>query len=287
MMQETKSLPEFIEEQFPALSSRLPVFHPLALELQRLKADGQVEVTRIVAVIEKDPVLAAQILRLANSSLYRGLSKIETLNRAVVRLGITKVVSLAFAVSQSLAYRSNRQPFGEMLARLWQRTYIGACGARWLAERIGQAEQAEEAFLAALFHDLGELFLLRALEQLADQTGELTQAVIEEVGFVLHPKFGARLLTQWNLPEAYARIAADHHLDAFAEDDWLMACVRLVDLACRKHGIGMPAEPDIVLAATYEAEVLGLKEITLAEFEVFLEDETAALNHSAPQPIPV
>lgn len=278
MMQAMKSLPELIEEQFPALSGKLPVFHPVALELQRLKAEGTIGMDRIVAVIEKDPTLAAQILRLANSSLYRGLSKIDTLSRAVVRLGVNKVASLAFAASQSLAYRSKQQPFQEMLAKAWRRTHMSACGARWLAERIGQADQAEEAFLAALFHDLGEVFLLRALEQLADQTGELTQAVIEEVVFSLHAGIGARLLTQWNLPEAYACIAANHHLDAFAEGDWLLACVRLLDLACRKLGIGQEPAGELSLATTPEAEFLGLKEIILAQLEVFLEDTAAQVD---------
>lgn len=272
MMEAMKSLPELIDEQFPALSSKLPIFHSVALELERLRDDGRVTLEQIVAVIEKDPTLASQILRLANSAFYRGLAQVETLNRAVVRLGIRRVVSLAFAASQSLACRAEQEPFREMLSCLWQRAYAQAQGTRWLAERIGQAGQAEEAFLAALFHDLGELFLLRALEELAKQTGELTQAVIEEVVLTLHPELGARLLRQWNLPETYARIAAGHHLEDFAEDDWLMACVRLLDLACRKLGIGQAAESELSLAATPEAEVLGLKEITLAQLEVFLED---------------
>jgi HD-like signal output (HDOD) protein len=266
-----KSLLELLEEQFTSLSSKLPVFHPVALELERLKDDGRVGMDQIVAVIEKDPILAAQVLRLANSAMYRGLTKADTLSRAVMRLGIKRVVSLAFAASQSLAYRSQRQPYKELLARLWPRAYLSACGARWLAERLGQGERAEEAFLAGLFHDVGELFLLRALEHLSE-TCELTQALIEEAVFALHPEFGARLIRQWNLAEEYARIASDHHLASLSEGDWLMACVRLLDLSCMKLGIGQEAKGEISLAATLEAETLGLREITLAELEVFLED---------------
>ncbi len=274
---EEGSLADWIEAQFASLSHKLPVVHPLALELERLKSDGRVTLDQIVVLIERDPTLAGQVLRLANSAFYRGLAKVETLNRAVVRLGIKKVVSLAFAASQSLAYRSNRQPFAGMLANLWQRAYLGAQGARWLAERIGHAEQAEEAFLAALFHDLGEAFLVRALEELAQQGVELSQAVIEEAVACLHPEIGARLLEQWNLPEQYTRIACGHHRPELAEGDWLMACVRLVDLACLKLGIGQAAHGELALAATLEAEALGLKEISLAQFEITLEDWALSL----------
>jgi hypothetical protein len=54
-----------------------------------------------------------------------------------------------------------------------------------------------------------------------------------------------------------------------------MACVRLLDLSCMKLGIGQEAKGEISLAATLEAETLGLREITLAELEVFLEDLAA------------
>ncbi len=269
-----KSLLELLEEQFASLSSKLPVFHPVALELERLKDDGRVGMEQIVAVIEKDPTLAAQVLRLANSAVYRGLAKADTLSRAVMRLGMKRVVSLAFAASYNLAYRGQRQPYKELLERLWPRAYLSACGARWLAERIGQGERAEEAFLAGLFHDLGELFILRALEHLSE-TFELTEALIEEAVFSLHPEFGARLIRQWNLAEEYARIACGHHLENLNEGDWLMACVRLMDLGCRKLGVGQKAKSEISLAATSEAEALGLKEITLAQLEVFLEDLVA------------
>ncbi|MCX8048304.1 MAG: HDOD domain-containing protein [Methylohalobius sp.] len=272
---EDRSLVELLEEQFTALSSKLPVFHPVALELERLKNDGRAGMDKVVSAIEKDPMLSAQILRLANSALYRGLTKAETISRAVMRLGMKRVVSLAFAASQSLAYRGERQPYREMLKALWSRTYLSACGARWLAERAGQSERAEEAFLAGLFHDLGELFVLRALESASTETGELTQTVIEEAVAALHSALGARLLLQWNLPEEYVRIARDHHQETLAEGDWLMACVRLMDLACSKLGIGQQPQPELTLAATPEAETLGLKAIALAELEVMLEDLAA------------
>lgn len=271
-LEESRSLQELIEERFETLSVKLPVFHPIALELERLKGDGRASMEQVAAVLEKDPALASQVLRLANSAFYQGLAKADTLSRAVTRLGLKRVASLAFAASQHLAYRSRTPPFGTLLARLWLRSFAGACGARWLAVHIGQGERAEEAFLAALFHDLGELFLLRSLEELSGQRSELTEAVIGEVMEAMHPAIGHRLLLRWNLPEAYAIVARDHHLPEFETSDWQLALIRLLDLACRKLGIGWPAEADLVLAAAPEAEALGLKEITIAQLEVHLED---------------
>jgi hypothetical protein len=55
-----------------------------------------------------------------------------------------------------------------------------------------------------------------------------------------------------------------------------MVITQLLDIACQKLGIGQPANPDIVLAATMEARSLGLKDIALAELEIMLEDTLAA-----------
>ena len=51
-----------------------------------------------------------------------------------------------------------------------------------------------------------------------------------------------------------------------------MLLVRLASLACRKLGLGSPAEVDLVLPTTAEAQALGLDEIALAELEIMLED---------------
>lgn len=274
-MQE-KSLAELLEDNFQTLSARLPVLHPIALELERLKADGRASMDQIVAIIEKDPTLAGQILRLANSAFYRGLTPVDTLSRAVVRLGIKKAASLAFAASMTLACRVERQPFKDKLRQTSRRALLGANAARWLLEQTGQQDRAEEAFLAVLFHDLGEIFVLRGLEQLIEPTEELSEALIDEATEQLHPGFGARLLTYWNLPQIYVDIAQGHHRETFEANDWRMALVRLVDLACRKLGIGQAADEGIALAATAEAEALDLQEITLAQFEIHLEDAASA-----------
>jgi HD-like signal output (HDOD) protein len=80
---------------------------------------------------------------------------------------------------------------------------------------------------------------------------------------------------KWELPEEYASIARDHHSEGVDESEVLLCITRLMDVACHKLGIGQPAEPSIVLAATPEATALGLKDIKLAELEVMLEDAVA------------
>jgi len=79
-------------------------------------------------------------------------------------------------------------------------------------------------------------------------------------------------MVQWNLPEKYCHVARDHHKEPFDSKDMLSALVRLADKACLKLGIGLTADPALVLAATAEADALHLSEVDLAQMEIMLED---------------
>lgn len=271
-----KSLTELIQDQLASDGMQLPVFNRVALELQRLRGDPHLSLGQISSLILKDPSLATQVLRVANSAFYSGLRRVDTVSRAVERLGLERVINLSMVASLLLANGSRHPLIARHLEALWARAFTSAVGARWIATRIGRQAQAEEMFLAGLLHDIGELFLLKALEKLAqnrDQPVPLNGPLIQEVMESLHASMGYQLMCAWQLPERYARVARDHHLDALDETDELLMVVRLLDISCQKLGIGQPADPDIVLAATPEAHALGLKEVTLAEFEIMLEDQ--------------
>jgi HD-like signal output (HDOD) protein len=270
-----KSLKELIEEQLAADNLKLPVFNRVALELQRLKGAPNVGMDRISALIERDQALASRVLRVANSSFFGGLKKVDTVNRAVVRLGLERVTQLAMVASQVLAHASSDPLLGGYMQRLWIRSFACATGSRWVAEQSGYGARAEEAFLAGLLHDIGELFLLKVLEKIAAAAGAgltMGESLVAEVLEAMHAELGGRLMLKWELPEQYARVAAHHHDPEFEETDVLLVIVRLLDVACLKLAIGQPGDGDIVLAATPEAQLLGLKDIKLAQLEVMLED---------------
>lgn len=274
-----KTLEALIQERFETHSQTLPVFSPVALELQRIKGSENVSMPQIAGIIMRDQALAGRILQVANSSFYGGLRKVETVSHAVVRLGVERVSNLAMMASQAAAHHARIPIITPQMPLLWQRAFTCAMGARWVAERTGYRQRAEEAFLAGLLHDIGELFLLKVLEHLAEDRARplpLTQVLMTEILEAMHADMGYRLMQHWELPEQYARVARDHHAPELNEGDVLLVITRLLDIACQKLGIGQTANPDIVLAATLEAQALGLKEIALAELEIMLEDATAA-----------
>lgn len=270
-----KSLIALVEERFDADSEQLPVFNRVALDVQKLKASETATMNEMTALIMRDQALTSRILQVANSSFYGGLKQVDTLSGAVLRLGLNKVASLAMMAAQLMAYQSKRQSTAERMGHLWQRAYVCASGARWVAENCGQRGEAESAFLSGLLHDVGELFLLKALDALSEDPNAavaVTETLTDEVLEAMHTEIGYRLMLKWELPERYALIARDHQAPSFAAEDKLMAMTRFLDKVCQKLGVGQAAEPDLMLAATAEAQALGLREIQIAQLEVMIED---------------
>ena len=268
-----ESITDLIAAQVESKDFKLPVFNTVALEI-RNAVDRDADMRSIEALILRDQALASEILRVANSAFFAGLAKQATVQQALVRLGLGRVVSVVMMASQKQAFKA-RSPFLDgVMKKLWQQSAACAGTCRWVAIKCGFRELAETAFLAGLLHDLGSLVILKVLDDLDAKKAipDLTEGVILEVIDALHTEYGCRVMQGWELPPEYAEIARDHHQPSAEQATPLLKIVRLVDAACSKTGIGLSCEPDLVLEAMPEARSLGIKDVHLAELEIELED---------------
>lgn len=272
----TRPFVEVIKEQLDSESLNLPMFHPIAVKLQSVLATRDFTIERVVALIIKDQALTTQILRLANSPYFSGLANVTTITEAVVRLGAAEIASVAMLASQQDSYNTFTLPELKSHSQLlWRHAFGCAIGARWLAGKIGYQHLAQEAFIAGLLHDIGSLLILKVLEgmHLADPDGKgVSRELTVEIIAAMHTDSGHQLLLKWNLPEPYCTIVRDHHKEQADTSNVLLSMVRLVDNTCKKLGLGCAPDRDLMLAATFEAQGLGIKDILLAELEIMIED---------------
>lgn len=274
-MADKKSIVETITDHLDGNTLDVPVFHTVALKLQQVLSRPDYTLDDVAQLIIADPGVASQVLRVANSTFYSGLSKVTTIRDAAIRLGAKEVSNVAMLATQQDFYRSDNPLFGQVMQTLWKHALCCAIGTRWLAGKTGYGTLSQEGFLAGLLHDIGKLFLLKVLDGLS-KSGELgvsvSPSLVGEVLNSMHVEQGYSLMKKWNMPDIYCDVVRDHHLDVWQQGNALLALVRMVNLACNKMGIGMRPDPSLVLFATTEAQVLGAKEIILAELEIVIED---------------
>jgi len=273
-MTEGLSLLDRIKHLVERESFTLPVLNEAGLKLQALASKPDCDMRKVELLIMRDQALAAEVLRVANSAFFGGLPEVNTIRTALLRIGLQQVIMMVFMVKERSKYQARDPVLIPVAQGLWRHASASAMAADWLACRLNQRVR-EEAFLAGLLHDIGELVLLRALDDFKSSEGPsfvLLPELVEEVLTSAHAELGFNFLKQRRIPEVYCRIARDHHRETCDPGDTLMAIVRLADLAVRKLGLSLRADPSLVLATTCEAACLDADEIMLAELEVMLED---------------
>lgn len=273
------SLHDLIVQFIASNEVKLPVFNPVALRLQQALQDDAAKIADIERMIVEDQALASQILRVANAAFYKGLQQITTIRKAIIRLGVEQVAHLALVVALQQLYRKSSNEFLGYQDKLWRHAFASAMGCKWIAERCGYRSEAENAFMAGLLHNIGQLALLKIIEDLrasgAINTDLPENLIIEILDSDMHTSQGYLLAKKWNLPDEYCVVVRDHHQESCNTDNSLLLFVRLNDQACDKIGVGLHGDPNIALAATPEAQALGLGEVPLAELEIMLEDSVA------------
>jgi HD-like signal output (HDOD) protein len=262
-----KSLVGIIHERVSSQALQLPVFHHVALKLMNVLAKEDYSITQVAQMILEDQALSSHVLRMANSAFFGGLSKVTTIRDAIVRLGARQVTNIVTVVTQSQQYCTKDKTMAAYMQPLWKHSLGCALGTKWFAEKTAYKELAQEGLLAGLLHDIGQLFLLR-----------MSKPVILDVLQHMHVEQGAILMQHWNIPELYGEIVRQHHNETYDTSNTLLLLVRLVDMACRKVGIGLHHDPSIVLSTTAEAQALGAKEVVLTELEIMLEDALTLSN---------
>jgi HD-like signal output (HDOD) protein len=274
-MEAESSLVGMIDRYVTSKTVKLPAFNATALRIQREVAKEEPDSRLIEKLIVSDQSLTGEVLRVSNSSFYKGLTQVATVRDAIIRMGNIEVSNIVSMVALQHNFRSKNQNIHKIMEKLWRHSVGCAIGANWLARQTGFQALAHETFIAGLLHDVGKLYVLKVLDDMK-ATGEVknlpSDKVIDELMQQLHTDQGYAIMTHWNLPEKYCRVARDHHLAEIGGNNVLLVMVRMANQVCHKMGIGLIEDPSIVLMETPEAAQLQLSEMDLARLEVRLED---------------
>ncbi len=123
-----------------------------AQRVMELTRAGEVNLTAVVDAVMKDPLLAAELLRLANSPLFGQAKQIDDLKRAVVVIGMQELHNIAAAMSMMAAFASPN-PLSEKLRNT---SVLSAAFARLTAKVLGNLNEST-AFLAGLLGEIGAM----------------------------------------------------------------------------------------------------------------------------------
>jgi len=205
------------EDQVIRSLDRLPPFSPILNRLLATLAKEDVSFAELAEVIEKDTVLAGNVLRLVNSALYGFQGTVNSVRHAVAILGLAKLRNAVMSLSISRMWRTVRTPEGWSSASFNIHSVATGILSDLLAQKL-PAPYPEGAFVAGLLHDIGKLLIATSLPQeyalIRARFGAGEQPMEEcerEVLGTTHAGLSGAALGKWNLPSPIQRAVTFHH----------------------------------------------------------------------------
>lgn len=186
----------------------LPTLPSSAVRVMSLMQNPECSPKEIARTLQLDVVLTAKFLRMANSPVYAGTRRVDSVQVAVDRLGMATVKGVVLAISLNSTVIKDKR-LGAAANELWTHSIAAGMAAQDLAKRLNL--NAPLAFTLGLMHDIGKIPTLIALNKLrATQPAvrpELLETLIEDN----HTRVGAELAEIWQMPLEVRLIAGCHH----------------------------------------------------------------------------
>jgi HD-like signal output (HDOD) protein len=196
---------------------RVPALSPIATQLLGRLARRNCEVRELADMIERDPLLSAQILAIANSAAFGRAHQISSIKHAIAMVGLGAVRKFALAKSISNLFGKRKLAPSFSITRFNLHSVATGMFLELLSEVV-PLEDEEDAFLAGLFHDVGKLVIAVALPDEYEDilaTSALTREPLLEVERQLlqidHAELSALAVDYWGLGEPIRAAAAYHH----------------------------------------------------------------------------
>lgn len=213
----------------------LPALPETVSRMREALDDPTIAMEEIEALIRRDPLVSAKILKLANSAAYNFVRRIDNVGAAMRLLGMQEAYNLVLA-SSVLAVTEGFKGFDYQ--RFWHEALFAASSVPVIAAKSGN-RSTPALSTAGLLHDIGRFALVHVSAAAYGKvdskcTGKELVRMEEKLVGLGHPEAGYMVADRWELPEEIATLIRFHHTPELAES--------------------MQVEASIVSVATFLAE---------------------------------
>lgn len=243
----TKSGIQTLDDVLASLEE-LPTLPVVVSKINAMTSNPQTNASDIGRVISNDPSLSSKILKLVNSAYYGFPRKINSVTKAIVLLGFNKVKNMALSASVVEAFKNSGPLDGFDFYQFWEHSVATGIGAEVVARHC-HPQLADDAFVSALFHDLGKLVTVNHVPEArhifahARDNSCLFHEAAQSVIGVDHAKIGSLLTEHWNFPEVLVRTVRYWPFpDRATQGRELIACVHTANAMASACGIPAPGD---------------------------------------------
>jgi len=203
---ENQDLAASIREQIESKELQLPTLPEVALKVRDAVESESADAAQVAELVSHDPALAARLVQVANSPLYRGRVAIDNVQMAITRMGLKMVKSLVVSLAMKQIFQATSDALDAAFRKVWEDSIEVAAIARVLASHIDGLEP-EQAMLAGLIHNIGSLPILTKLDH--DFGFDADPAMVKRYTEELSPEIGCLILEHWHFTDSLMRVPCE------------------------------------------------------------------------------
>ncbi len=181
----------------------LPTLPEVALKIRETVENENASAQQIADVLLQDASLSARLMQAANSPMYRCNTKVEDVQTAVMRMGLTVVRDMVVRLAMKQMFQATSDALDEHFRKTWNTAIEVAAISRMLATTV-KGVNPEQALLAGLVHNIGALPIL----VLAENDEELfhNSEELGELMFALQDEVGEMIMKKWHFTEEMTEV---------------------------------------------------------------------------------
>ncbi|MCD6116507.1 HDOD domain-containing protein [bacterium] len=211
------------QDEFLKKYNALPALPEAITEIRKIVFSENVSIRKIVEIIEKDPGLVAQILKIVNSAYYSVPREVKDINLAVAYLGINEVYRIVISVYVLDALSTADK---HAFHKIWYHSNYTALTAKFLGKEYEPLLNSNDLWVHSILHDIGKLIYLKffpehfkAVEIYCNKQGSLCREAEDFYNIPHSSYFGELLCTHWQLPEDIRETCSAHDLSDLPKID--------------------------------------------------------------------
>lgn len=205
---------QFIKEVENAIEQDqliLPSTPDTLVRARQLLDNPNATTQQLASLIATDTALAARILKVANSVIYKTHGGIDNLQQAITRIGQKLIHTLITSHAMMQLFAQNSSSKNNAVTRILEDVQTRSIEVARLSYAIAKHSKqlsADDALLAGLVHDIGYLPLLQVLAK--SKTIDKSDKGLPAFLRASHPELGATILRKWKFPNAFIYVAEEH-----------------------------------------------------------------------------
>ena len=210
----------------------LPSLPDLTFRFRASLGAGNTDFKSLATIVSSDAAVAAKLMKVANSPLFRGTEEIKGCADAISRIGLRTAEELIVCFSLRDVFTTTNPEIQDKIQRTWQESVDVAALSRVIA-RLQGGFDPERAMLAGLLHNIGALPILQYAT--TSPVYQLKPHLIDNAIARLQSEVSTLILRKWELGEDLAQVAE-------TADNW-------------KYNSAQPDMTDIVIVARLHCSI--------------------------------